>query len=369
MPGFILTFLLAITLQLQPALVEDKPCDRVEKIDSIVHSFHSEGKFNGVILLAQNDTILYEGAFGKANFEWDVPHTLDSKFRIASITKTYTAALTVLFIEQGKLGFNDVITDHLSDYPADTGSRITIENLLTQTSGIPDYIRLPGFLETKSQLEHDIHEFPGYFKNLELNFDPGSDWDYGNSEYYLLGLIIEKITGLTYEEALNKYILEPSGLEHTGFFTADGVIEKFSGGYVRTESGITIAPIIHPSVCYSAGMMYSTAPDMHKFLQALYRNNSILSKDFTDKMTTQRIADYGYGVYTGYQVINGVSHPAFLHMGEIPGYNSQVSYFPKNDFTVIIMDNTRQCPSRLYFAILDFLPGFSSQEVDELAGS
>lgn len=359
MAGYFFTCLMILTLPFTAISSHETATDREKNVDSIVKDFYQQGMFNGVILLAKEDSILYSGVFGKANFEWDVPLTLDTRFRIASITKTFTAVLTLKLIEQGKLNFDDVITDHLPDYPSKTGDIITIEHLLVQSSGIPDYLTLPGFMESKSALVHNIYEFPNYFKDLDLNFEPGSDWNYGNSEYYLLGLIIEQITNMSYEAAMQAYILDPAGLTNTGFVTADSVIEKFAGGYIMTSSGIEIASIIHPSVCYSAGMMYSTAGDLHKFMNALYLRNTILSEEYTRKLTIERMANYGCGVYVGYQVIDNVRNPAFLHVGEIHGYAVQVTYFPEKEYTLVIMDNTQQCPARLYFAIMETLPGFS----------
>ncbi len=332
-------------------------------VDSIVQEFYDQNRFNGVILLAKEDTILYSGAFGMANFEWQIPHSLESRFRIASITKTFTATLILKLIEDGKICFNDVITDYLIDYPQESGSKITIEHLLVQSSGIPDYISLPGFLEKDAYLSHDVNTFPECFNKMELKFEPGSDWDYGNSEYYLLGLIIEQVTGLSYQEAIQRFILDPIGLYNTGFVTPGAVISNYSGGYTRSKEGVESAPAIHPSVCFSAGMMYSSATDLRIFMRALYQKKSVLGEKMLDVMTTQRMADYGYGVFVGYQTIQGTRHRTYLHMGEIHGYTAQISYFPDNEYTVIILDNTQQCASILYFAIMDLLPEFHLMEV------
>lgn len=336
--------------------------DDVLALDEIVREFHANDRFNGVVLLAKENTILYSGSYGMANFEWQIPQSTESRFRIASITKTYTATLILKLIEEGEISFDDVITDHLPDYPHKSGHRITIEHLLVQSAGIPDYLSLPGFLEIDAYLSHDVNTFPECFKNLDLKFEPGSDWDYGNSEYYLLGLIIERVTGLSYQEAMQKYILDPAGLHQTGFVIPGAVISNYANGYIRNSNGIETAPAIHPSVCYSAGMMYSSAADLHKFVQKLYHDKSILSEEILDVMTTRHMADYGYGVFIGYQVIQGDRHTTYLHMGEIHGYTAQVSYFPDNGYTVIILDNTQQCASRLYFAIMDILPDFSPAE-------
>ena len=330
----------------------------IGEVDSIVQAFHEKGMFNGVVLLAKGDTILYTGAYGKANFEWNIPHSLDSKFRIASITKAFTAVLTLTLIEENYLRLDDVITDHISDYPSETGDRITIKHLLKQTAGIPDYLSLPGFMESKAFIMHDKHSFPDDFKDLELEFEPGSDWDYGNSEYYLLGLIIENVTGTSYQQAVKNYILGPAELLNTGFVTEHKVIPNYSRGYIRDESGIKVAPNMHPSVCFSAGMMYSTALDLNRFVRILYRDKKLLNDQFTDLMIKQHKEDYGLGVFKGFQVIDGKRYSTLLHMGEIHGYSSQLSYFPENDYTVIILDTTQQCPAKLYFEIRDILPDF-----------
>ncbi|MCC5942594.1 MAG: beta-lactamase family protein [Balneolaceae bacterium] len=360
MIGYFVQLYFMLLIALSGTTFFQEKTDQAKELDSIVREFYEDGRFNGVVLLARGDSIIYSGAYGNANFEWNIPHTTNSKFRIASITKTFTATLVLKLIEEGRISFDNVITDYLTDYPPETGSRITIEHLLVQSSGIPDYISLPGFLETEAYLQHDVNRFPECFKHLDLKFEPGSDWDYGNSEYYLLGLIIEKVTGMSYPDAMQTYILDPLKLDQTGFITPGAVIPGFSGGYIMNSGEIETAPTIHPSVCYSAGMMYSSANDLHRFIKALYRDNLILGEDVLKTMTTQRMADYGYGVFVGYQVINGSRHTTYLHMGELHGYTAQVSYFPENGYSVIILDNTQQCASRLYFAIMDTLPGFSS---------
>ena len=361
MTSFLIFLFLLLFNSSQDPVQQNELRESIAHVDSIVKEFHKEGMFNGVVLLAKGDTVLYTGSYGKANFEWIIPHSLDSRFRIASITKAFTAVLTLKLIEENYLNLDDVITDHISDYPSETGDKITIKHLLNQTAGIPDYLSLPGFMESEAFLKHDKHSFPDYFKDLELEFEPGSDWDYGNSEYYLLGLIIENVTGTSYEQAMEKYILGPAELLNTGFVTEQKVIPNYSGGYIRDESGIKVAPAMHPTVCFSAGMMYSTALDLNKFIRVLYRDKKLLSDHFTDLMTTQLIADYGFGIFTGNQFINGKRYKTLLHMGEIHGCSSQVSYFPETDYSVIILDNTQQCPAKLYFEIKDLLPDFHSK--------
>lgn len=334
--------------------------ESIREIDRIMIEFVKDDGFNGVILLARNNEILYSNAFGKASFEWDIPNAVDTRFKIASITKTFTAVLVLHLAEKERLSLSDKITDYLPDYPTETGDKINIEHLLTQTAGIPDYLEIPDFLSTLALQEHDRHSFPKFFQDMDLEFEPGTDWSYGNSEYYLLGLIIERVTGMSYEEAMQTYILNPVGMQNTGFAQTGKVVPKLASGYMKKNNQFILAPFIHSSVCFSAGMMYADALDLLRFMQALYTKESILSREYLDILISKKVPDYGCGVFVGRQNINGVDVPVYVHLGSINGYASQITYFPDNKYTVILIDNTQQCVSRIYFAIRDKLPGFGS---------
>ncbi|MEX0686501.1 MAG: serine hydrolase domain-containing protein [Balneolales bacterium] len=328
-----------------------------EKIDDVLTEYFESGKFNGVVLAAQGDDIVYTGAFGKANFEWDIPNTLDTRFKIASITKTFTACLVMHLIEIGYINLDDVITDYLPDYPSSTGDKITIEHLLVQSSGIPDYLTKPDFLSDMAVQHHDRYGFIKHFQDMELEFEPGTDWNYGNSGYYLLGLIIEKATGLTYEEAMRKHVIEPAGLENTGYASSGMVIPKLASGYIKTPDGYEIAPYFHSSVGFSAGMMYSNVTDLFKWTRALYAGKIIQNRNYLQNMITPQMEDYGYGLFIGAQKVGGQMEVVFGLFGTIHGFNSQVSYFYNHDFTIIIMDNTQQCTVDIFFAVRDILFG------------
>ncbi len=340
--------------------------DPADAIDETLSRLHDFGLFNGVVLAADGDDIIYHEAFGTASFEWDIPNTTDTRFKIASITKSFTANLVLCLVEADKLALDDVITDFLPDYPAGPGNRITIEQLLVQTAGIPDYLELPGFLEEKAIHEHDRYEFVKHFSELELEFEPGTDWNYGNSGYYLLGLIIEQASGLTYEEALQKYILEPAGLEDTGYAATGKIIERLAEGYERTPAGYERAPFFHSSAGFSAGMMYSTAKDLFKWTRALFDGLLLEDQEYLQNMVTPQKEDYGYGVFIGSQRIGSKNDLVVSHSGNIHGFSSQLTYFAFSDYTLIILDNTKQCTSRTYFALRDLLFGLSaSVEVRE----
>jgi CubicO group peptidase (beta-lactamase class C family) len=332
-----------------------KKQDKISEFNEVLSTLHEYNLFNGVVLVARGDEIIYKEAFGKANFEWDVHHTTDSRFQIASITKTFTACLTMQFIEMGLLRLDDVITDHLTDYPSKTGDIITIKHLLEQSSGIPDYLNDPEFLKYDALLEHGRYELPNnYFAELELEFEPGTDWNYGNSGYYLLGLIIEQISGMTYEEALQKYIIEPSGLTDTGYASSFEIIEGLASGYVSSPVGFQRAPSFHSSAGFSAGMMYSTATDIFKWSRALIQGR-LFPENQLQKMLSHQIEDYGYGIFLGEQRIGNHSELVISSFGNMPGYSSHLSYFAESDYTLIIMDNTQQCTNSIFFSLRDII--------------
>lgn len=336
-----------------------------EEIESALSTLHEYDLFNGVVLAAHGDDIIYHKAFGKANFEWDIPNTTDTRFKIASITKTFTAVLTMRLAETGKLSLDDVITDHLPDYPSSTGDIITIEHLLVQSAGIPDYLELPRFLEEEAVHEHDRYEFVHHFADLELEFEPGTDWSYGNSGYYLLGLIIEQATGMSYESAMQHYILEPAGLEDTGYAASSEIIERLANGYVKTPTGHERAPFFHSSAGFSAGMMYSTAKDLFRLTRELYDGNLIKSGEYLQNMITPQKEDYGYGVFIGNQQIGDTNELVLGHSGNIHGFSSQLTYFAFSDYTLILLDNTQQCTARTYFTIRDLLFGQAGSDIKE----
>ncbi len=343
-------FLLCSLLMVGSSKVPDK----YSEIDRLLSQLHDYNLLNGVVLFADGDDVVYKRAFGKANFEWDIPNCFETRFQIASITKTFTAYLTILLAEEGLLSLDDTITKYFPDYPAETGNRITIEHLLEQSSGIPDYLNDPAFLQTNALLEHEPSEVLEYFAYSELEFEPGTDWNYGNSGFFLLGLIIEEVTGMSYEEAIEKYIAEPLQLSDTGYADSSSIIERLATGYTRNPIGYERSPFIHSSVGFSAGMMYSTATDLFKWSRALF-GGDLSESENVRRMVSQQIEDYGYGIFLGEQRIGDRTEYVISTFGNMPGYSSHLSYFADSDYTLIIMDNTQQCTNSIYFTIRDVL--------------
>src|SRR6186997_3266803 len=191
--------------------------DKAAKIDDLVKRFNELGQFNGSILVSENGRVIYKQGVGLANMEWGIPNTPDTKFRLGSITKQFTATLTLQLVEQGKIKLDGKLSDYLPEYRADIGSKVTIHHLLTHTSGIPSYTDQPGFFENVSRNPYKVDEFVKKYASGDLQFEPGSKYSYNNSGYFLLGAIIERITGKPYEQVLKENIFDPLGMKNTGY--------------------------------------------------------------------------------------------------------------------------------------------------------
>ncbi len=268
--------------------------DKAAKIQEVLSTAHKHRLFNGTALVAENGKIIYKSAFGMANMEWAIPNTPDTKFRLASITKQFTAALTLQLVEQGKLKIDGKITDYLPDYRKDVGDKVTIHHLLTHTSGIPSYTSQPGFFENVSRNPYKVADFVKKYTSGELEFEPGSKYSYNNSGYFLLGAIIEKVTGKTYEQALKEYILDPAGMKNSGYDRHDTLISKRAAAYAKTENGYNNAAYLDMSIPYAAGSLYSTVDDLYLWDQALYADK-LLSAASKELMYKPFLDNYAYG--------------------------------------------------------------------------
>jgi CubicO group peptidase (beta-lactamase class C family) len=162
--------------------------------------------------------------------EWNIPNTPDTKFRLGSITKQFTATIILQLVEQGKIKLDGKLSDYLPDYRKDVGEKVTIHNLLTHTSGIPNYTSQPGFFENVSRNPYKVDEFVKKYASGDLEFAPGSKFLYDNSGYFLLGAIIEHVTGKPYEQVLKENIFDPVGMKNTGYDHHDTIIAKRATG-------------------------------------------------------------------------------------------------------------------------------------------
>ena len=201
-------------------------------------------QFMGTVLVAEKGKIVYENGFGFANREWEVPNRPEGVFNIASITKRSPRTLTLRLVQEGKLKLDDKISDFLPYYRKDIGGKVTIHHLLTHSSGIPNFVGMPGFLTSGAREPMGkLEDFIKKYCSRDLDFEPGTTFNYNNSGYVILGAIIEKASGMTFEEALRDRILGPCGMTRSGLDYNHLSIPKKMTGYVRKLDGsLEIAP-------------------------------------------------------------------------------------------------------------------------------
>src|SRR6185369_8864309 len=253
----ILSLLLAVAWLLAAqthALAKDKAA----KIDELMRAYNGYKQFNGAGLVAENGKVIFKKGYGMANMEWNIPIETDTKFRLGSITKQFTSMLIMQLVQENKIKLDGKLTDYLTDYRKDTGDRITIHQLLNHTSGIPSYTSLPNFFQDISRNPYSVSDFVKKFTSGDLEFEPGAKWNYNNSGYFLLGAIIERVTGKPYEQVLKERILDPVGMKNTGYDHSDTIMAKRAAGYERRPAGFINAPYLDMSLPYAAGSLYST---------------------------------------------------------------------------------------------------------------
>lgn len=321
---------------------------KTETLDELVAGFVKLQQFNGSVLVARNGTVLLKKGYGYANFELLSPNEVDTKFRLASVTKQFTAMAVMQLVERGALRLEGTISEYLPDYPKETGSKVTIHHLLTHTSGIPSYTDFPGFMQQHVRDPYRPQDFIKYFKDSTLLFQPGERFAYNNSAYFLLGVIIEKVTGKPYAQVLAEHIFIPLGMKNTGYDVNARVLPKRAAGYHLNGDQLVNAPYIDMSIPYAAGSLYSTVEDLMLWDNALYTEtlvkNETLNKIFTPYISTagRGVANYyGYGWFLGKEQVGSSadSVETIEHGGGIFGFNTLMFRVPKSKTTIILLSN------------------------------
>ena len=305
------------------------------KTDEYVHAWMEINRFSGAILLARDGEILVNKGYGMANYEHGIPNTSQTKFRIGSLTKSFTAAAIMMLQEQGKLSVNDPLSKYIPDYP--NGDKIQLVHLLTHTSGIPDHTKLPGFYKDRRVYPFKLTETIARFKNLPLEFAPGEKFSYSSSGYILLGYIIEQVTGMPYGDYLDRHIFTPLGMEGSGFEHADQVIPGMASGYDYRDDMVVKAAYRNITNAHASGALYSTTEDLYRWDRALY-TDKILSKGSLERMFTPYMDHYGYG----WGIVDLFGRKMVAHNGDTEGFRSNISRFPKDNVCIIILSNQEQ---------------------------
>ena len=303
-----------------------------QEIDELLKAYNNQGSFNGAALVAQKGKILFQGGYGHKNASANTFNDSNTVFQIGSITKQFTSAIILQLQEQHKLSVEDKLSKYIPKYP--NGSNITIENLLNHTSGIHNY-NDEAFMERYAGRPINIDSLIGLFRNVPPDCKPGEKFHYSNSNYILLGVIIEKITGKSYYCVIRENIFQPLGLNHSGFdFASLKSPDKATGFAKLTPKIKKPSPIVDSSVMYAAGSIYSTIGDLYKWDRALYTDN-ILHDSSLQKAFTPFKNNYGYG----WLIDSAYGKKAVLHEGGTLGFASFIGHIPEDSTCIILLDN------------------------------
>jgi CubicO group peptidase (beta-lactamase class C family) len=302
--------------------------------DYLLHA-ESELGFSGSVLVTKDSVILVAEGYGLANKEASRPNKSDTKFLLCSVSKPLTATAIMQLIERGELTLDDPISKYVPQYLGSSADSITVYNLLTQTSGIPDYLSLVDSDETFGQ-PVPTDQVVSMFMSSPIEFEPGSKWQYSNSNYYLLGKIIEVVSGLNYGEYMDENFFKPLEMNNSGFpkrYLND--LPESATGYNSDSAGVTMAASqIHSSWPFSAGGLYSTSSDMDKFDRAL-RSGALL----TDESVARMFSPFKWRYACGWEVDTLNGHEVVSHAGTGGGYCSILIRFVDQQACVAVLSN------------------------------
>src|SRR6185503_5348131 len=338
--AFLVFILQSFAFAQKPKPLAQSTSPKAAKIDEVMTLANKYRLFNGSVLVAEHGKVIYKKGLGLANMEWDIPNTTETRFRLGSITKQFTATAILQLVDQGKIKLDGKLSDYLPDYRKDIGEKVTVHQLLNHTSGIPSYTGLPGFFQDVSRNPYKVDEFVKQYASKDLEFEPGSKFSYNNSGYFLLGAIIEKVTGKPYEQVLKENIFEPLGMRNSGYDHFDTLIQKRAVGYQKTADGYVNAPYLDMSIPYAAGSLYSTVEDLYLWDQALYAD-SVLSSTSKELMFKPNLSNYAYG-WTITKTSFDANVPVITHNGGINGFSTTIIRFPAEKNLIVMLDNTAQ---------------------------
>lgn len=346
-----LTFLLLVTcffIATHAQAQEAAPADLETFVDSVAkESIEKQASIGLSIGIARGDQIVLAKGYGSADLELKVPATEKMVYRIGSITKQFTAAAILLLVEEGKIKLDDPLTKFLPDYPTQSHV-VTLRHLLQHTSGIKSFTSLPNYRQLLSQnVTHE--DILARFKEMPFNFEPGTKFKYCNSGYYLLGMVIENVSELSYDEFLQTRIFEPLKMKTTYYDKASRIIPNRASGYSRWGGNLRNAGYINMKQPFAAGAMASTVSDLILWNRGLV-NNSLLKPESYQLMTTRgTLSDeknINYGLGTFLRKINGKQ--TIGHGGGITGFRSDLIYYPEQDLTIVVLANCdRTNPARI----------------------
>jgi len=303
-----------------------------EKLDTLLQRIHREGKFDGAILVANKQGVVYKNGFGIATLKPATLNKFTTVFYIASLSKPFTSTLIMQLVQRGKIKLDNKLEDYLPHLKNESIRKVTIHQLLSHTSGIPDFID-----GTTSEKNYTDQWFTQKLDSLKFDTASEKKFKYANSTYVLLAHIIEKVTGKSYAKNLKENILSPLKMHKSGSLVTGQKIKIIAEGHVARDSIMSIAPYLNPASFEGAGSIYSTVEDLYKFDQALYADKLLPAKYKDLMFTNQSEAPYGYGWFVRKLSVGKV----VMHEGDIPGYTSLIFRAIEKNYFIIMLGNNQ----------------------------
>ncbi len=364
MPRPVILLSVALLLAAPLSAQQPAPAQLRAGVDSIALAALRQDLTPGlsIAVVRGTDTLVMKG-YGLADVEHDVPVTDRTVFRIGSLTKQFTSAAVMKLVEEGRIRLDATIADYLPQYDG-PGRGVTIHQLLNHTSGIPSYTGLGEAFWEKSRLHLTHEQMLEMFEDDPLEFMPGTSWSYNNSGYYLLGMVIEAVTGESYEEYLARTQWQPLGLEQTSYCRQAEIIPHRAEGYA-VEAGVVInAPPLSMNLPGAAGALCSTPRDLVRWNDALTSGDVVNAPSYATMIAPTRLlndstVDYGYGLAAG----DLEGHAVVAHSGGINGFSAYLSYYPEADLTIAVLANGPTATGRVQADIARLVLGLPSREV------
>lgn len=313
-----------------------------EKLASMMKQYHRFDMFDGVMLVAENGKIIYEGAFGLANREWNIPNTADTKFMIGSVSKPLTATLMLVQVQKGLISLDKTVSDYLPEFKGKPAADLTIRQLLSHTSGMPNYDIIKDFFPRISRQNFTREQYIKIYMDSALAFEPGTRYAYSSWGYFTLGYIMERVTGKSYSQLMKEDIFSKLNMTNSGSYFHTQVVPNRATGYDYSFGQYTSNDFRDQSNTMGTGDIYSTARDLFKFHLAL-TNHTILNKELTDTMLTpgMRPARYGFGWFNqNFKYTQTDSVAANYHLGMTDGFISFMLRIPSTNSLVVLLCNT-----------------------------
>lgn len=343
----ILRYLLLGLLALLAALLPRHLLAQPVQLDTFIATYAKQHEFSGTVLVQQEGKTRYVRSFGSANVQFDIANTNQTRYWIASITKLFTSVLVLQLHEQGKIDLQATIKIYLPDYQGQGADNVTVHQLLNHTAGLENFDQVKSLEQALTQglptyqTPYTSDQLLAKFCSGPLVHVPGTAFDYNNADYVILGKIIERITGRTYEQALQERILAPLAMTDTGVLHHHDIVKGLASTYSYRDDLKALSNDfpVYPENWYAAGAMYSTVGDVLKFSDALF-GSRLLKKQTIALLTKPGLDEYGYGLWVYETQVAESKYRVAKRPGRIMGAQAQLYRFLDKDLTVVILGNT-----------------------------